>query len=398
MTALGRTARRTLIGLLVIVLIVVVSNVLRPRVEAIEAQATREDAAGDARARGMTDEQASCVADRVDTPSDDLRTSLTHLFECLGADVGSEGCLVDAMTEIMDLESANAAEFIDAEAALDAGDRERIAEAGLRCRGMSAEVATCVTDSMRREFGKEVFAPRAGPQLSDEERQEVDAMSAKCTASALPETQGTAASACREYARSIGAAWRAVAPKEFAPLATASAVAGALERSAAAAPPELAGDVATVAKAARGNAEQIRDSHGDAKTDEAATAAYRMASLEADAQLRIWAACPDLDADLGPGGVDFTDLVFAVGGSQADMEEALFTCIKASGAATDPGDDAGCDDLAQACASGALEACDDIFIWSEPESAYEEVGASCGRRIESGHDLYGRGGCDLLGE
>lgn len=90
--------------------------------------------------------------------------------------------------------------------------------------------------------------------------------------------------------------------------------------------------------------------------------------------------------------------MFAVGGSQADKEAELFACIKASGEATDPGDDAGCDDLAHACASGDLEACDDIFIWSTSESTYEEIGASCGRRITPDDELYGRGGCDLLME
>ena len=79
-------------------------------------------------------------------------------FECLGVDLGGDDCFLDSVIEVMDLdEAAEASEFVEAEASLDAGDRERIAEAGLRCQGASAEVAACVTDAMRDEFGDAVF-------------------------------------------------------------------------------------------------------------------------------------------------------------------------------------------------------------------------------------------------
>ena len=62
----------------------------------------------------------------------------------------------------------------------------------------------------------------------------------------------------------------------------------------------------------------------------------------------------------------------------------------------EPGDNEGCDGLVDACESGGYEACDDIFVWSEVGSVYEEIGASCGGQIESDDWLYGKGACELL--
>ena len=395
---LTSSMRRPAVGVLVMAL-VATSAALRPRVDAIEDDALRADLIGQAKERGLTDEQASCLVDGSEDGADPGTgpQSLADVVGCLGAAVGDDECLVDALSEITGADGRDARALVEAEARLDASDRERIAQAGLRCQGASEEVAVCLTTGMRREFGEDVFAPRAGPELSDAQRTRVDEMRSECTTSALPPEPATAVAAttCSSYARSLGAAWQSAAPARFAPAATAHAVAIALERSAPDAPPELAGDVATIVAAARGNADALQEKHGSAMTDEASVAAYRLASLELDAQLRIWAACPDLDAELGSGGIDFADMVFAVGGSQADMEEPLFACIQSS-RATKPGDDPGCDRLVEACESGGLEACDDIFVWSDPDSAYETIGASCGGRLEDDDDLYGRGACDVI--
>lgn len=409
MKTLGPSGRRASIVVLVIGLFVL-TTVLRPRVEAIEADAQREELLDDAKARGLNEEQASCFVDgfREAVGSDfdnagvsdrDGRKTLTLLFQCLGAEAGSDQCLLDAVSEIMNLDGANAVDFVEAEAELDAQDREQLAEAGMQCRGMSADVATCVTDSMKAEFGDDVFESRIGPQVSPDGQRQVAAMSAECATTSSVEDPGAeiAASVCGAYARSLSTAWSAVAPRDFAPVATATAVADALERSAQDAPPELTDDVVAVVEAARANAEEVDQKYGDAATEQAAIAAFRLAGIELDAQLRIWAACPDLDADLGDGGADFAHMVFAIGGSQADMEDELLACIQDPGSVT-PGDNAGCDRLADACESGENEACDDIFVWSEEGSVYEEIGASCGGRLKSDDERYGGGACETLSE
>ena len=103
-------------------------------------------------------------------------------FECMGADLGGDDCLVDAVIEIMDLgDGAEAVEFVEAEASLDEGGREQIAEAGLRCQGASAEVAACVTDAMREEFGDDVFESRTGPGLSADGQQRIGALISDCS-------------------------------------------------------------------------------------------------------------------------------------------------------------------------------------------------------------------------
>ena len=40
------------------------------------------------------------------------------------------------------------------------------------------------------------------------------------------------------------------------------------------------------------------------------------------------------------------------------------------------------DAYAQSCFDGALQACDDLFFYASPMSAYEECGGSCGGRVE----------------
>ena len=42
------------------------------------------------------------------------------------------------------------------------------------------------------------------------------------------------------------------------------------------------------------------------------------------------------------------------------------------------------DAYAQSCFQGALQACDDLYYYSSPLSAYEEYGGSCGGRVEAG--------------
>ena len=75
--------------------------------------------------------------------------------------------------------TASLRELVAAESSLDAAGREAIAEASLRCQGASEEVAACVTDGMRREFGQDVFEA-ARLQLSAEDQQLLADVSAEC--------------------------------------------------------------------------------------------------------------------------------------------------------------------------------------------------------------------------
>lgn len=61
----------------------------------------------------------------------------------------------------------------------------------------------------------------------------------------------------------------------------------------------------------------------------------------------------------------------------------------------DLGGDPALDPLADACFTGDLTACDDLFLASSPESAYEAYGSTCGSRLRLGT----AGGCQAqLGE
>lgn len=48
----------------------------------------------------------------------------------------------------------------------------------------------------------------------------------------------------------------------------------------------------------------------------------------------------------------------------------------------DLGPDPVLDAYAQSCFDGALQACDDLFFYASPMSAYEEYGGTCGGRVE----------------
>ena len=58
-------------------------------------------------------------------------------------------------------------------------DREAIAKASLRCQGASEEVAACVTDAMRREFGADLFEARR-LELSPEDQRRLATLTAEC--------------------------------------------------------------------------------------------------------------------------------------------------------------------------------------------------------------------------
>jgi hypothetical protein len=70
-------------------------------------------------------------------------------------------------------------ELVAAGSSLDAAGREAVAEASLRCQGASEDVAACVTDAMRREFGQDVFEA-ARLELSPEDNQRLATVTAEC--------------------------------------------------------------------------------------------------------------------------------------------------------------------------------------------------------------------------
>ena len=256
----------------------------------------------------------------------------------------------------MDLgDGAEAVEFVEAEASLDGDAREQIAEAGLRCQGASGEVAACVTDAMREEFGDDVFESRTGPGLSADGQQRIGALITECsTGASEPGGPGAVEVDCGPYTRAIGAAWSEVAPASFAPTATALAVANALERSAPDAPPELAGDVAAIVEAARGNAEQVEQTFGDAMSEEA-----RARSLQAG-QSRGRRSDEGVDRLPASGRSSSARMVATStrwsspsAGAKPTWRKSSFDCLQSARVA-EPGDNEGCDDLVDALRIGRI--------------------------------------------
>ena len=75
----------------------VLSGLLRPQVEALEIDENRDELLEEAKAKGMTEEQASCFVDGMEdqfgpdldsagTSAGEVRETLAMTFECMGAD------------------------------------------------------------------------------------------------------------------------------------------------------------------------------------------------------------------------------------------------------------------------------------------------------------------------
>jgi hypothetical protein len=80
----------------------------------------------------------------------------------------------------------------------------------------------------------------------------------------------------------------------------------------------------------------------------------------------------------------------------AGLVDAYEQCAAAP-EAQQPGDDAGCDELYDACDGRNMLACNDLFWISVVGSEYERFGATCGDRTQFGREGFG-GFCDELDE
>jgi hypothetical protein len=154
---------------------------------------TREDAIEDWMGRGLTRDQAECMADRAeaefgsvdpdldDAPREDFRELMRMIVDCQGAIGEVSDCLVDGMVDVIGEDNLRGDRFIEATQELSVDDRIGIAQVGMVCGGLSEAAAECVTDAMVAEFGRDTFeSPRL--QLTPAQQSRVQEMSMDCAA------------------------------------------------------------------------------------------------------------------------------------------------------------------------------------------------------------------------
>jgi len=107
---------------------------------------------------------------------------------------------------------------------------------------------------------------------------------------------------------------------------------------------------------------------------------------------------PDIELEVSglEDAVDITD-VFGVGSvGEGQFPAAVEECsddLTADGY----GDNAGCDQLQDACAGGNMTACDDLFWAVAVDSAYERYANGCGGRLDEDDPRWGQIDCVELG-
>jgi len=138
---------------------------------------------------GLSDDEAQCVVKRLqadDGPVPDLDKEgsaalfLGAILECEGLMSASQANCVFQQSGLLRGDGTDTLrELAKAASSLDAAGREAVAEASLRCQGASEAVAACVTDAVRREFGKDIFdATRL--ELSPDDQERLATLTAEC--------------------------------------------------------------------------------------------------------------------------------------------------------------------------------------------------------------------------
>lgn len=430
--------------------------VLRGPIDEIERVANQESALEDvidlAMARGMTQDQVSCFVDGVedqfgagldiaDVSTADVRDTLALTAECMGADLGGDECVLDSVIEIMGLDDlSDASDFVEAESSLDAGDRERMAEASLQCQGASAEVASCVTDAMREEFGEDVFESRTGPGLSDEVRQRIEVLNAEC-ATSDPSEAGHAVlnGPCAEFSArleevqsddlggSMEEVLDGIADRADELFAVADGAPAVIQQPVRTIAVKLAG-IADALDELGGieiafddveGTDDITDRYAaamDAWGQDGNDAVYAIGdycdllevseTLEDDAYTALFAPGGEMDAFARHGLVGIICIYGHCGsqtgglggllgeGAWSGMDDEAQDCWEAVDA-LDPGDDPGCDELYEACAGGNVLACNDLSENATDGGENARFGNTCGDRAST-PDLEYLGRCELL--
>jgi hypothetical protein len=222
-----------------------------------------------------------------------------------------------------------------------------------------------------------------------------------------PATTSTTSSArttvsCDAYAASIAEAYsRASATYPADLVGQSRAIVDTLRRTRDDAPPGVAMSVSRLADAVETYADKLEVANlpdpavdGDAY-EEALAASGAQDALENDtiwnAQVSIWKTCPDLDSELEEDTLIAATLI-AIGGSEAEMDEETQACFFAFKADT-YGDNAGCDALQDACASGDMFACNDLYWFTLEGTTYSDFGGSCGGIAQPGDEEI-EGACE----